>query len=466
MIRVRFVRASAARVRAMPVAEGAQPPRPDRAALAGFTGVAGESTELVGRTRRILLIGTGHEPDYEAAGALAVAKILRETRIALDARALTTDQAVHFAIGACLRAWRFDRLLSQPDLRSSVLTEIDVLVLDRKGARAAWAPAQAVMEGVWFARDLVTEPGNVLTPQGFATRLTRLEREGVQVEILDAAQLASEGFGCLLAVGAASVHPPCLAVLRWRGEGDGPPVVFVGKGVTFDTGGVCIKPGPGMWDMRADMAGAAACAGAMLSLSLRRARTPAVAVLPLVENAIGASAYRPGDVLRSHSGRTIEVVDTDAEGRLILADALSWAVTHLRPTAVIDLATLTGSIVTALGHERAGLFGDRSVGDALELAGEAVGELLWRMPVAAEHTEALRSDIADSRHCSTGKSQPDASIAAAFLRDFVGAVPWAHLDIAGMELRDMGPWYDPDRHALGATGYGVRLLDRFMASYG
>jgi len=251
-------------------------------------------------------------------------------------------------------------------------------------------------------------------------------------------------------------------VLRWRGEGDGPPVVFVGKGVTFDTGGVCIKPGAGMWDMRADMAGAAACAGAMLTLALRRVATPVIAVLPLVENAIGASAYRPGDVLCSHSGRTIEVVDTDAEGRLILADALSWAVTHLKPTALIDLATLTGSIVTALGHERAGLFGDGPLGDALMDAGDAVGERLWRMPIAAEHKDAIQSDIADLRHCSTGKSQPDACIAAAFLREFVGAVPWAHLDIAGMELREEGAWYDPDRHGLGATGYGVRLLDQFI----
>ncbi len=460
MIRVRFVRHSAARLRAVPVPAGAEPPRPSRAALAGFTGAEGEAADLVGRTRRLLLLGT--VGDYEAAGALAVARALREEHIALDARALDAEQAVAFAAGACLRAWRFDRLRAKPDPRCSRLTDLDVLVHDPAAARAAWAPVHAAMEGVWFARDLVTEPGNILTPQGLATRLTRLEREGVQVEILDPAQLAEEGFGCLLAVGAASVHPPCLAVLRWRGEGEGPPVVLVGKGVTFDTGGVCIKPRMGMWDMRADMAGAAACAGALLAASLRRSRTPVIAVLPLVENAIGADAYRPGDVLRSHSGRTVEVVDTDAEGRLILADALSWAVQHLRPTALIDLATLTGSIITALGHDRAGLFGDPALGAALTAAGAAVGERLWPMPIGAEHTDAIRSDIADLRHCSTGKSQPDASIAAAFLREFTAGVPWAHLDIAGMELREPGDWYDPDRYALGATGYGVRLLDRYL----
>lgn len=462
MIRVRFVRRSPARLRVIPVAGGAAPPRPNRAALAGFTGAEGETAELVGRSRRLLLLGTGSEPDYEASGALAVARVLRETHIALDARALTPEQAVTFAIGACLRAWRFDRLRAHPDPSCSRLTDLDVLVEDRAAARVAWAPAYAAMEGVWFARDLVTEPGNILTPQGFATRLTRLEREGVQVEILDAAQLAAEGFGCLLAVGAASAHPPCLAVLRWRGEGEGPPVVLVGKGVTFDTGGICIKPDMDMWDMRADMAGAAACVGALLASALRCSPTPVIAVLPLVENAIGGDAYRPGDVLRSHSGRTVEVVDTDAEGRLILADALSWAAAHLRPTVLIDLATLTGSIVTALGHDRAGLFGDGVLGAALTMAGAAVGEGLWSMPISDEHKEAIQSDIADFRHCSTGKSQPDASIAAAFLREFTAGVLWAHLDIAGMELREPGDWYDPDRHALGATGYGVRLLDRYL----
>ena len=462
MTRVRFVRNSHARLRVVPVGEGKEPPRPDRAALAGFTGAEGQVTELVGRTRRLLLLGTGAAPDYEAAGALAVARSLLETHIALDARALDTDQAVAFATGACLRAWRFDRLRTQQDPRCPRLEDLDVLVEDRAAARAAGALLLAVMKGVWFARDLVTEPGNVLTPQGFATRLARLEREGVQVEILDTAQLDAEGFGCLLAVGAASQHPPCLAVLRWRGAGDGPPVVLVGKGVTFDTGGVSIKPATGMWDMRADMAGAAACAGALLATALRRSPTPVIAVLPLVENAIGANAYRPGDVLRSHSGRTVEVVDTDAEGRLILADALSWAAQHLRPTALIDLATLTGSIVTALGHDRAGLFGNAALGARLMAAGAAVGERLWPMPIGDEHTDAIKSDIADLRQCGSGKSQPDASNAAAFLREFTGGVPWAHLDIAGMELREPGDWYDPDRHALGATGFGVRLLDRFL----
>ena len=239
------------------------------------------------------------------------------------------------------------------------------------------------------------------------------------------------------------------------------PVVFVGKGVTFDTGGICIKPADKMWEMRADMAGAAACAGAMLSLALRRSPAPVCAVLALAENAVGAESYRPGDVLTSFSGKTIEVIDTDAEGRLVLADALAWAVRRLRPAAVIDLATLTGSIVVALGHEMAGLFGnDPALAAHVAAAGEVVGELVWRMPMAAGYREALASDIADLMNCARGKGQPDACQAAAFLGEFVGETPWVHLDIAGVESHETAD----DAQAAGATGFGVRLLDRLVAA--
>ena len=214
-----------------------------------------------------------------------------------------------------------------------------------------------------------------------------------------------------------------------------------------------------MWEMRADMAGAATCAGLMLALALRRSPAPACALLPLVENMTGATSYRPGDVLHMVDGTTVEVVDTDAEGRLILADSLAWGVRTLKPQAVVDLATLTGSIVTALGHEMAGLFATSDVLAAhLAAAGAAVDERVWRMPLSEAYRDALTSDIADTRQCSDGSLQPDACHAALFLRGFVADTPWLHLDIAGVESREKAT----DRHPAGATGWGVRLLDRFV----
>jgi leucyl aminopeptidase len=299
----------------------------------------------------------------------------------------------------------------------------------------------------------------MLTPASFVDRLDRLAEAGVTIRVLDAAALELGGFGGLLAVGKGSAHPPCLVVLRWPGTLHAAPVAFVGKGITFDTGGICIKPADKMWDMRADMAGAAACAGAMLALALRRSPSPAMAVLALAENAIGGGSYRPGDVLTTFPGTTVQVVDTDAEGRLVLADALAYAARQ-SPRAIIDLATLTGSIVVALGHHMAGCFdNDPALAAAAASAGTAVGERLWRMPIAEQHRRSLDSDIADIKHCVDGKGQPDACQAAAFLREFVGETPWLHLDIAGVESREEAD----AAHAKGATGFGVRLLDRLVA---
>ena len=484
-MKIRFGRRSKAAACAVPVLPGAAPPKPKRAAAAGFTGRAGQASEVATRRRRLLLLGMGTAPDFEAgdfkagdfkagdfkagdfeaAGALAVARLSGLERIAIDARGLPPDAAAGLAAGAALRAWRFHRFLTRPDpahfpddrLR---LTRLDVLVDDPDAAEAAWAAIRPGVEGALFARDLVAEPSNIMTPAGFATRLARLERAGVSVEVLDAATLRAQGFGGLLAVGGASAHPPCLAVLRWHGTLPGPPLALVGKGITFDTGGVCVKPAHGLWEMRADMAGAAACAGAMLALALRNSPAPVVAVLPLAENALGAASYRPGDVLRLFDGTTVEVVDTDAEGRLVLADALAWVLAGAHPSAVIDLATLTGSIITALGHHMAGLFANDDVLAAhVAAAGTAVGERAWRMPVSDGYREALESGVADLRQCSDGTRQPDACHAAAFLRSFVGDTPWVHLDIAGVESHEIAD----DRHASGPTGWGVRLLDRLVA---
>ena len=448
MIRVEIRRRSPAAFRVRPTAG----PAGDAAALAGFTGQAGQACQI-GQT---LLVGLGE--DAEAAGALAATRLPPLPRVAAELDGLPPARGAAFAAGLCQRAWRMTRLRTRgvPE----ALERLD-LVTDRPRAlRQAWAPLGAALAGAWFARDLVVEPSNHLTPQGFIKRLDVLAGAGIGIEVLAGAALRRAGLGGLLAVGGGSAHRPALVVLRWRGTIEAGPVVFVGKGITFDTGGICIKPAAGMEEMRADMAGAAACAGAMLALAVRRSPAPAAAVLALAENATGAASYRPGDVLRMGDGSTVEVVDTDAEGRLVLADALAWAVRHLRPAAMVDLATLTGSIVEALGGVMAGLFDNDPVFAAhVAAAGAAVGEPVWRMPIGAGHRSDLDSVIADQRHCLPGRGQPDACHAAAFLSRFAGSAPWAHLDIAGMEARAEAC----DRYAGGPTGFGVRLLDRLVA---
>ncbi len=421
----------------------------------GFTATPETVCEVFGDSGHVLLVGLG---DAATAGAVAASHLLRYARIAVDARSLSPGEAADFAAGACLRAWRFNRLRTRDEEDAPSLSALTVVTGDGRFAKA-WATRRAAVEGALFARDLVTEPANFLTPAAFVARLDVLVEAGVALEVLDAPALRARGFGGLVAVGQGSAHPPCLAVLRWPGSHAAPPVIFVGKGITFDTGGISIKPADRMWDMRADMAGAAACAGAMLALALRGSPAPAMAVLAIAENATGGGSYRPGDVLKMYSGHTVQVVDTDAEGRLVLADALAYAVEQ-KPQAVIDLATLTGSIVTALGHEMAGCFDtDPALAAAAASAGAAVGERLWRMPIGESHRRALDSDIADMKQCVDERRQPDACHAAAFLREFVGETPWLHLDIAGVESRE-----EADAgHAKGATGFGVRLLDRLIA---
>ncbi len=358
---VRFVKKSEAPARAIPVSADAEPPKAERAAAAMFRGRDGEVAEVGGNRRRVLLLGLGERHDMEAAGALAVSRLYDLEHIALDARDRPASEAVSLAAGAVLRAWRFDRLITRDPPPSALpdrcrVERIDVMADHPKRAEAAWREIAPALAGVHFARDLVAEPSATKFPRALAERLRDLESEGIEVDIIDAAGLRGQGLNAILAVGAASIHEPCLVTMRWRGSSAVPPVALIGKGITFDTGGVNLKPGQGMWEMRADMAAAAACAGAMIAIARRRSPAPVTAILPLAENAIGASSYRPSDVLRTYDGTMVEVVDTDAEGRLVLADAIGWAKANLQPQAIIDLATLTGSIVTALGHHMAGLF--------------------------------------------------------------------------------------------------------------
>ncbi len=466
MLKVRFRRTSR---------EGAnQPcalPRPDVACVpdglrvaanaAGFTGATGQVVVLARPEGRVLLVGTGqarHARDWEAAGGAAAAAAGEASRLTIDARGLGTGAAASLAAGACLRAWAFTRHQRNP---APGLRALDVLADDPDAVAPLWDRVSAGVRGCLFARELVAEPANTLTTRAFAARLEALAEHGISVDVLGRKRLAREGLGGLLAVGQASPSPPRLAVLRWRGSVAAPPVVFVGKGICFDTGGISIKPAAGMEAMKTDMAGAAACAGAILALALRHSPAPAVAVLALAENALGGGAYRPGDVLRMGSGRSVEVVDTDAEGRLVLADALHYA-QRFRPQAMLDLATLTGSVVTALGHHRAGLYGnDAGLLAQAAAAGEAVGEPLWPMPIGARHREDLNSDIADLKQCASGRLLPDASHAAAFLREFAGSGPWAHLDIAGVGVRAEPAPLGPK----GPSGFGARLLDALVSMY-
>jgi leucyl aminopeptidase len=437
--------------------------------LAGFGGRCGDEAsghDTAGR--RLIATGLGPAPgprDVREAAGRAIGLAHGERRVAIDARTLPAALAAEAAVGASLRAWRFSaapppREDDPADPPPPLLARIDVVVADKRQAGAVWDTLRPGVAGALLARELVTEPANRLTPLRFASRLRALEEHGLTVEVLGRKALREAGFGALLGVAQGSAEPPAVVVLRWKGRFEAPPVAFIGKGITFDTGGISIKPANGMWDMRADMAGAAACAGAMLALALRRSPCPAVAVLGLAENAIGAEAQRPSDVVRAVDGTTIEVIDTDAEGRLVLADCLAWTARRFRPRAMIDLATLTGSIVVALGHHRAGLFAtDAALATHAAAAGEAVDELLWPMPLAEGYAEALRSDIADLRNCSPERWQPDACHAAAFLKHFAGDTPWAHLDIAGVEAREEDEPLGPR----GATGFGARLLDRLVS---
>jgi leucyl aminopeptidase len=371
---------------------------------------------------------------------------------------LSPVAAARAAFGLTLRAWRPppELRLPLPDDEAPTLREA-VLVAHDSG----WPPLAALADSICAARDLAVLPANLLTPETFEQRARALTELGCTVEVLDAAALRRQGLNLLAAVGQGSAQPPRLVVVRWAGA-DGPPLALVGKGITFDSGGLSIKHGDSMAEMKGDMAGAAAALMALRCLAATKAPVHAVAVLAIAENMPSERSLRPGDVIRGYSGRTVEVVDTDAEGRLVLADALAWSCARLKPRAVVDLATLTGAVITTLGRHHAGLFAnDDPLAAALLAAGRACGEKLWRLPLSEAHDEALKSDVADVKNCAWG-FVPDALHAARFLQGFVPAdTPWAHLDIAGTA------WAKKDSSTVpkGATAFGVRLLDRLVADH-
>ena len=439
-----------------------------RAMAAGeFSGKVGQTCTVLAPAglSRVVLIGLGKEAatlrGMEAAGGTAAQAMAREEHAILVLDGMGVAEATHAALGAVLRAYRFDRYRTKEAADAKPrLARVSVMVDDAAGADAAWPAVHAVAHGTALSRDLVSEPPNVLNPAEMAERCRPLAALGVEVEVLGPTELAALGFGALLGVSQGSVNEPRVVVMQWKGGPAGEkPVCFVGKGVTFDTGGISIKPAAGMGDMKWDMAGAGAVVGLMATLAGRRARANVVGLVGLTENMPSGTAQRPGDVVRSLSGQTIEVLNTDAEGRLVLADVLWYAQDRFEPVLTVDLATLTGAVIVALGHEYAGLFcNDDALAGRLLAAGKETGEGLWRMPLGAAYDKLIKSDIADMKNI--GGRPAGATIGAQFIQRFVRG-PWAHLDIAGTA------WSTKDTATIpkGATAFGLRLLDRLVSEH-
>lgn len=439
------------------------------AKLARFEGAAGQNFLLIneqdGKLVRIVLLGVaeGEAADYQKVGGDIIAKVQTSgaKHIAVHGANLNAQHAAEVAFGATLRNWRMDKYRTKLPETSKPTVESFTVVAAPAQTSAHWTSYHAVAEGVALTKELVTEPANIIYPESFVERCQHLKELGVEISVLDDQDMAALGMGALLGVAQGSRRPARLLVMKWDGTGGAQqrPVALVGKGVTFDTGGISIKPAAGMEDMKWDMGGAGAVAGAMKALAGRKAKAYVVGVCGLVENMPDGNAQRPGDVVTSMSGQTIEVLNTDAEGRLVLCDALHWVQENYNPEYIVDLATLTGAIIVSLGSEYAGLFSNSDeLADKLTAAGKASGDALWRFPLSKAYDKMIDSPIADMKNI--GGKGAGSITAAQFLGRFIkDGVKWAHLDIAGTVWADKpGPVWDK-----GATGYGVRLLDRFVA---
>ena len=448
------------------LAEGAKRSRFKGTAGQVIDGFVESDNEII----RLALAGTGDQKakdrraNLEKAGGALAAKFLTsgESSIVLDLREsdLSAEDAAAVLLGLRLRAWRWDQYRTTQKDAEKVSLNGAIVVGAPDGTEAAWERESALAEGVEFTKELVTEPANILYPESFVERCRKaLEGTGIEITVLDVAEMEKLGMGALLGVGQGSSKPSRLLAMRWNGGAkDDRPTLFVGKGVTFDTGGISIKPGAGMEDMKWDMGGAGAVAGAMVALAKRKAKANVVGVCGLVENMPDGNAQRPGDVVTTMSGQTVEVINTDAEGRLVLADALHWAQEEYKPVAVVDLATLTGAMLIALGHEQAGVFSnDDTLAERLLAAGTTSGDRTWRMPIGPAYDKLIDSPIADMKN--VGPREAGSITAAQFLKRFIkDGTPWAHIDIAGMAWSNKpGATYGK-----GATGYGVRLLDQYV----
>jgi len=445
-----------------------------RSAAAGarFEGEAAAIVELFvpkgeGAVRLLLVgVGAGDEADFERAGGAVTARLLTSgaTAVTVDFAALagapTARAVARFAGGAAQRGWRFDQFRTKlPEKQKPTLATI-TFAGTPDGTESAWAAQSAVTDGLTLTRNLVAAPPNLLYPESFVAQVrAELEPLGVEISILDESAMTAMGMGALLGVSQGSPREARILCLKWSGKGMGDPdLALVGKGVTFDTGGISLKPGPGMEDMKWDMGGAGAVAGTIKALALRKAKANVVGVCGLVENMPDGNAQRPGDVVTSMSGQTIEILNTDAEGRLVLCDTITWVQKTHKPKTIVDLATLTGAMIVSLGSEHGGCFAnDDALADQLLAAGKASGDLLWRFPLSDAYNKLIDSPIADMKN--VGPRGAGSITAAQFIQRFVEpGVKWAHLDIAGMVWADKpGATFDK-----GATGYGVRLLDRFV----
>ncbi len=444
--------------------------------IADFSGKFATSVELIAPEGagldRLVAIGAGKpaslkEHDWLKLGGAVAAQFRKpaEVSVLVDLPGVEAgaSEAAAVAAGILLRAYSFEKYKTRKEdgegkPADSKPARFTIHSSDPAAAKKAFAAADAVSDGVWLARDLVNEPANVLGPVEFSSRLKELERLDVKVEILTEKDMKRLGMGALLGVAQGSVRPPRLAVLEWHGgKAKDKPVAFVGKGVVFDSGGISIKPAAGMEDMKGDMGGAAAVAGLMHVLAARKARVNAIGIIGLVENMVDGNAQRPGDIVTSMSGQTVEVLNTDAEGRLVLADALWYCRQRFEPTFMINLATLTGAIMVALGQTHAGLFSnDDELAGRLTEAGLATQEKVWRMPLGSEYDKLIDSKIADMKNI--GGRYGGAITAAQFLQRFVKDTPWAHLDIAGTA---MGSPSTEINQSWG-SGFGVRLLNRLV----
>ncbi len=429
---------------------------------------------------RLLIVGAGTLKDYrnsdwvELGGrirALLSSKDNPNATLILESAkrpAVNGAQAAQVALGVMLRGYKFDKYKTKAAKKDqdsgnndTDLARLTIQCADLASARRAFTASKAVGEGVNLARDLVNEPANILGPEEFAAHAKRLEKLGVKVQILDGKALKKLGMDALLSVGQGSAKPTMAAIMNWQGAGakGGKPGAIVGKGVTLDTGGIPLKPGAGMGDMKGDMAGAACVVGLMHTLAARKAKANVVGLIGLVENMPSGTAYRPGDVIGSMSGQSIEVLNTDAEGRLVLADMLWYTQEKFQPKWIVNLATLTGAILVALGKEYAGLFSnDDELSENLSKMGEAVGEKVWRLPLGPKYDDMIKSDVADMKNI--GGRYGGSITAAQFLQRFIKeGTPWAHLDIAGTGM-------DAPKSAINrswGSGFGVRLLNELIA---
>jgi leucyl aminopeptidase len=448
-------------------------------AITGFKGKLAADIDLLAPEGtaydRLLAIGAGKtdaldETAWARMGGALAAKTKRaeETTLVLDVDGVDIggEQAAAVGLGILLGAYSFDRYKTRRDEEGEDKPEprtrrVTIQCASPAAARRHFAAAQAVAEGVFLARDLVNEPANILGPEEFAARAKELVKDGVEIEILNEKDMRKLGMGALLGVAQGSARPPRLVIMRWNGgKAKEQPVAFLGKGVVFDSGGISIKPAQGMEDMKGDMAGAAAVVGLMRGLALRKARVNAVGIIGLVENMVDGNAQRPGDIVTSMSGQTIEVLNTDAEGRLVLADALWYCRDRFKPKFMINLATLTGAIIVALGHHHAGLFSNNdTLAERLAEAGRETGEKVWRLPLGTEYDKLLDSKNADMKNI--GGRHAGAITAAQFLQRFVKDTPWAHLDIAGTGMAAPTSETNPSW----GSGFGVRLLDRLVARH-